>query len=148
MKICIDTAILIDILKDESRPFQEIFYSALSARETLMIPAVVFAELLPQFRGDAKQAASFLADHRIQVESLDLDGATIAGRRWIQYLTRKAKAKCPGCGCLLSQREHLLSDFYVGGFALSRCDAILTRDRGIYKRYFPELKGYGNCLKG
>lgn len=148
MRICVDTAILIDILKDESRPYQEIFYSALSAREMLIIPVVVLAELLPQFDGESKQVAFFLEDHRIQVESLDLEGATVAGRRWVQYLARKAKAKCPACGHLLSQREHLLSDFYIGGFALAQCDAILTRDRGIYKKYFPELKGYGGCLKG
>jgi predicted nucleic acid-binding protein len=54
MQLCIDTAILIDILKDESRPFQEIFYAALSVKEALVVPVVVFAELLPQFGGDSK----------------------------------------------------------------------------------------------
>ncbi len=146
MKICVDTAVLIDILKDENRPFQEMLYSALSARETLTAPVVVFAELLPQFGGDNKLAALFLKDHQIQVESLDLEGAIIAGRRWIQYLKKKRKSHCPECGRPLLQREHLLSDFYIGGFALAKCDAILTRDRGIYKKYFPELKGYGDCL--
>lgn len=147
MKICIDTAVLIDILKDENRPFQEIFYSAVSTRETLVVPVVVFAELLPQFGGDNKLAALFLKDHQIQVESLDLEGATIAGRRWIQYLKKKTKANCRECGHPLPQKEHLLSDFYIGGFALAKCDAILTRDRGIYKKYFPELKGYRDCLR-
>lgn len=146
MQLCIDTAILIDILKDESRPFQEIFYAALSVKEALVVPVVVFAELLPQFGGDSKLTASFLKDHKIQVEPLDLEGVIVAGRRWIRYLKVKTKAKCPRCGHLLSQKEHLLSDFYIGGFALTKCDALLTRDRGIYKKYFPDLKGYGNCL--
>jgi hypothetical protein len=39
-----------------------------------------------------------------------------------------------------------LSDFFIGGFASARCDAIITRDRGIYKKYFPDLVGYENCL--
>jgi predicted nucleic acid-binding protein len=146
MKVCIDTAILLDILKDESRPSQEIFYSALSAREALVIPVVVFAELLPQFGGDSKQTDSFLKDHKVQVEPLGLEDAIVAGKRWIRYLKTKTKSKCPGCGYPLAQKEHLLSDFYIGGFALTKCQAILTRDRGIYKKYFPELKGYGDCL--
>jgi predicted nucleic acid-binding protein len=146
MRICVDTAILIDILKDESRPFQEIFYSALSAREALVVPVVVFAELLPQFGGDSKLTASFLKDHKIQIEPLELDATVVAGQRWMRYLKIKTKAKCPGCGYPLSLKEHLLSDFFIGGFALIKCQAILTRDRGIYRKYFQELKGYGDCL--
>lgn len=146
MRVCIDTAILLDILKDESRPAQEIFYSALSAREALVVPVVVFAELLPQFGGDSKLTASFLGEHKVLVEPMDLEDAIVAGRRWIRYLKAKTKSKCPGCGHLFAPKEHLLSDFYIGGFALTKCQAILTRDRGIYKKYFPELKGYGDCL--
>ena len=147
MRVCVDTAIFIDILKDEFRPFQEIFYSALSANERLVIPVIVLAELLPQFGGDAKLTASFLKDHKIQTDPLDLEGVTVAAQRWIDYLKIKIKTKCPDCGCSLSQREHLLSDFFIGGFALTKCDAILTRDRGIYRNYFPDLKGYGDCLR-
>jgi predicted nucleic acid-binding protein len=146
MRICVDTAILINILKDESRSFQDIFYSALSARETLVVPVVVFAELLPQFGGGRKMTASFLKDHKVQIEPLNLEAAVVAGQRWIEYLKKKTKVKCPGCGYLLPQREHILSDFYIGGFSLTQCDAILTRDRGIYKKYFSDLLGYGNCL--
>jgi hypothetical protein len=40
----------------------------------------------------------------------------------------------------------LLSDFYIGGFASAKCDAILTRDRGIYRKYFQTLEGYAVCL--
>ena len=147
MRVCVDTAIFIDILKDEFRPFQEIFYSALSAKESLVVPAIVFAELLPQFGGDSKLTASFLKDHKIETDPFDLEGAIVAGQRWINYLKIKTKAKCPGCGRSLPQKEHLLSDFLIGGFALKKCDAILTRDRGIYRKYFPDLKGYGDCLK-
>jgi len=30
--------------------------------------------------------------------------------------------------------------------AAAKCSAILTRDRGIYSKYFPALVGYENCL--
>ena len=148
MKVCIDTMVLIDVLKDEFRPFQEMLYTALKYKESLVIPTVVFAELMPQFSGDTKLLKSFLKEHKIKIEALDLNSVVIAGERWMKYLKRKSKAKCPKCGERLSKKDHFLSDFYIGGFALAGCDSILTRDRGIYKKYFPELKGYNNFLKG
>lgn len=142
MKICVDTAVLIDILKDEFRDFQERLYAAIAAKETLIAPAVVYAELMPQFAGDTKLVASFLKEHKIRTAPLEIEAVGIAGARWMRYLKRKTKSKCPNCGLKLSKKEHFLSDFYIGGFALAKCDAILTRDRGIYKKYFPELKNY------
>jgi predicted nucleic acid-binding protein len=134
--------VLIDILKDEFRRFQERLYAALTAKEELSAPAVVFAELMPQFEGDSDQVTTFLKDHKIRIASLDLDAVSIAGSRWLKYLRRKPRARCPKCSHKLSKKEHFLSDFYIGGFALAKCDAILTRDRGIYKKYFPDLRIY------
>ena len=140
MKICVDTVVLIDILKDEYRSDQEKLYAALFANETLVAPVVVFAELMPQFKGDADMVKSFLKEHKIEILTLDLSAVSIAASRWLKYLKRKSKAKCPECGHRLSKKEHFLSDFYIGGFALDKCDAILTRDRGIYKKYFSDLQ--------
>lgn len=142
MKICIDTVVLIDVLKDEFPSNQEKLYSALAANETLIAPSVVFAELLPQFRGGTKQVHAFLRDHKIRIDPLEVKAVSIAGTRWMAYLKRKSKLKCPKCGAVLDKKEHFLSDFYIGGFALAECDAIITRDRGIYRKYFPELKNY------
>jgi predicted nucleic acid-binding protein len=47
LKICVDTVVLIDVLKDEFRADQERLYAALTAKESLIIPTVVFAELMP-----------------------------------------------------------------------------------------------------
>lgn len=142
MKICVDTVVLIDVLKDEFRSFQESLYAALDAKETLVAPVVVFAELMPQFGGDTDAATSFLKDHKINIAVLDLVAVSIAGSRWLKYLKRKSKLKCPNCGHPLDKKEHFLSDFYIGGFALAKCDAILTRDRGIFRKYFSDLQMY------
>ena len=147
MKICVDTVVLIDILKDEFRSNQKKFYAALAAKETLIAPVVVFAELMPQFRGDSNMAQSFLKEHKINIEALGLADVSIAAARWLKYLKRKTKAKCPNCGHHLNKKEHFLSDFYIGGFAAAKCDAILTRDRGIYKKYFPDLQIYDPEIK-
>ena len=147
MKICVDTTILIDILKDEFRSFQDKLYTALSRRENLVAPSVVYAELMPQFKGNTKLLGEFLEEHKITIESLDVDSVITAAQAWMRYLKRKTKAECPHCGQKLNLKAHFLSDFYIGGFASARCSAILTRDRGIYTKYFPKLIGYENCLK-
>ena len=147
MKICVDTTVLIDILKDEFRSHQEKLYAALLNGEDLVAPSVVFTELLPQFKGNTKSLHSFLREHKIRIEPLDLDCTINAGTRWMKYLKKKTKVRCPQCKHILNIKEHFLSDFHIGGFALTKCSAILTRDRGIYRKYFPELKGYDYCLK-
>ena len=147
MKICVDTTILIDILKDEFRNFQDKLYTAISRRENLVAPSVVYAELMPQFKGNTKLLSEFLEEHKITIESLDVDSVVAAAKAWIRYLKRKTKEKCPQCGLELNLRAHFLSDFYIGGFASAKCNAILTRDRGLYTKYFPKLAGYEDCLK-
>ncbi len=146
MRVCVDTTILIDILKDEFRPFQDKLYEAMEKNENLVAPSVVYGELMPQFKGDEKEATDFLADHKIDIEPLDKQSVAAASRGWIKYLPRKQKVKCPHCGQSVPGRAHFLSDFLIGGYASVRCDAILTRDRGIYRKYFPDLMGYADCL--
>jgi len=147
LRVCVDTTILLDILKDEFRIFQDKLYTALARRENLVAPSVVFAELMPQFKGNTKQLGEFLEEHKIVIEPLDHNSVIAASEGWMKYLKRKAKVKCPQCGHKLNLKEHFLSDFYIGGFASAKCSAILTRDRGIYTRYFPQLFGYEDCLK-
>jgi predicted nucleic acid-binding protein len=147
LRVCVDTTILLDILKDEFRIFQDKLYTALARRENLVAPSVVFAELMPQFKGNSKLLGEFLEDHKIAIEPLDLNSVIAASEGWMKYLKRKTKVKCPQCGHRLNLKEHFLSDFYIGGFASAKCSAIITRDRGIYTKYFPALVGYEDCLK-
>jgi len=147
LRICIDTTILLDILKDEFRTFQDKFYAAMARGEDLIIPTVVYAELMPQFKGDTVLLARFLKEHKVVIEPLDLDSVMAAAQAWIKYLKRKGKITCPECGRRLNMRKHFLSDFYIGGFASVKCGAIFTRDRGVYTKYFPGLLGYERCLK-
>ena len=147
MKVCVDTTILIDILKDEFKTFQDKLYTALSRNETLVSPSVVYAELMPQFKGKTKLLDEFLKEHKIAIEPLGVDSVIVAAKAWMIYLKRRKRVKCPQCGLKLDLKMHFLSDFYIGGFASVECGAILTRDRGIYNKYFPELVGYEDCLK-
>ena len=147
MRLCVDTTILIDILKDEFRDFQDKLYLAISRGEALAAPTVVYAELIPQFNANMRLLEEFLDEHKIRIEALDKDSAGAAAKGWMKYLKKRSKAQCPNRGRSLNFKEHFLSDFYIGGFALTKCDSILTRDRGIYKKYFPGLSGYEGCLR-
>jgi predicted nucleic acid-binding protein len=147
LRICVDTTILLDILKDEYKNFQDKLYTALERREDLFAPSVVYAELMLQFKGKTTLLDEFLEEHKIIIEPLRVDSVIAAAQAWLKYLKRKKRVKCPQCGLKLDLKKHFLSDFYIGGFASAKCDAILTRDRGIYTKYFPELVGYEDCLK-
>lgn len=146
MKICVDTNILLYILKDEFPGYQEKFYKAFAENEKLIIPVIVYAELMPQFKGKTGFLDKFLSDHKIEVLPLDKNAVTKAAEAWIKYLKRKTRKKCSHCGGIIESKGHVLSDFYIGGFSSANCDFILTRDRGVYKKYFADIKGYEDCL--
>lgn len=142
MKICIDTVIFIDILKDEYPHTQEKFYKALGEGGVLITPVITVAELMPQFHGNKNKLLTFLNDHRIKVMEVDLESALIASERWMKYLKKKKTRRCSSCKALIPGRDQILADFLIGGFALTHCDHIITRDRGIYRTYFSDLKKF------
>lgn len=69
---------------------------------------------------------------------------------WKKYLKKK-KYFCPSCGrginpvcpkCQqrLTFRQRVLTDFFIGGFASTNSNGVITFDPTYYKNYFPKLK--------
>ncbi len=142
MKICIDTVIFIDILKNEYPKTQKKFYDALEGGQALITSVITIAELMPQFMGNRKELIAFLKDHHINIMDIDIESSLTASKRWMRYLEKKRSKLCTSCKAPIPGRDQILADFLIGGFAITHCDRILTRDRGIYRTYFNDLKNF------
>jgi predicted nucleic acid-binding protein len=86
----------------------------------------VYAELVPQFE-DRATLGKALAKLSIETSPLDDEVAFQAGQKWREY-------RAAG-----GPRERIISDFIIGAHAMLKADRFLTRDRGFYRVYYPEL---------
>jgi predicted nucleic acid-binding protein len=93
----------------------------------LVISEPVYAELAGRFPSQ-ENLDEILSELGVLVESVSRDGAFAAGCAWKKYRQ--------GGG----QRNHIMTDFLIGGHALEHANQLLSRDRGFYKAYFGGLK--------
>ena len=125
----VDTSVLLDIFLadprhgEQSRDWLRDAYDA----GAIIVCDTVYAELTPAFRSrDALDTA--LRKINASTSPIDTEIAHEAGRRWMRY--RQAGGP----------RKRIISDFLIGAHALAVAETFLTRDRGFYATYFPELK--------
>lgn len=152
MITAIDTNVLLDLLIPGT-PFGEVSQRALESglqAGNLVISDMVYAELAVHFTSH-HQLDGFLADTGIEVVASSPAALVRAGHTWAHYRRRRddtlrcpqcgriQQAGCGSCGALLTGRQHLLSDFLIGAHALTHAERLMTRDRGYYRTYFPEL---------
>jgi predicted nucleic acid-binding protein len=131
--ICaVDTNVILDVLADDpefGERSERLLADALDSG-SLVICELVYAELAPQFETH-EALDSALAAMGARVVEGGIEVAWDAGRRMADY--RSAGGS----------KQRLLADFYIGAHAAHRAEALLTRDRGFYGTYFPELKLIG-----
>lgn len=122
----------------------------LSKNNTLLIPKIVYGELSLIFRNET-ELIGFLTDTGIVVGDMTPETYVVAAKRWETYNKRRVlichkcgaklpKLACEKCSAPIKIRQHVLSDFLIGAYALQMEEgAIVTHDTGYYATYFPEL---------
>ncbi len=117
---------------------------------TLVISEVVYAELSAHFPSK-NYLDRFLREVSITLTPSTPEALYEAAQAWRRYLRRRRDGlqcqhcgftqtvRCHRCGRRIRSRQHILSDFLIGGHAMALAQTLLTRDRGYYRAYFPRL---------
>lgn len=150
-KVAVDTNPLVYIYNDFDVLGRDyaVLLEQLSRKNVLIIPKIVYGELSLIFDGP-DDLKPFLIDTGIVIGDMSPDAYIVAAKRWQTYNERRVLS-CHRCGARLGQlsckkcqsviniRQHVLSDFLIGAFALEAGGRIVTHDKGYFSTYFPEL---------
>ena len=129
MRTAVDTSVLLDVFLPDPRHGERSaeWLRAAYGAGAIVVCDIVYSELTPAF-GDRASLDAALRRIHATTSAIDTSIAYQAGLRWMRY--RRAGGP----------RTRILSDFLIGAHAVAVAEAFLTRDRGFYATYFPELK--------
>lgn len=152
MIFALDTNVILDVLFQDEE-FHE------TSRETLenkseegffVISPEVYSELVAAFKtrfeNPVEKLDSFLEEKQIVLEPHGRSSLGAAGKKWMEY-SSSDEVECPECGSEnvfecescgedVTWRNHLITDFMIGGHAQEKADALITRDEGYFRNYF------------
>lgn len=128
MITAVDTSVLLDIFLPDDQHGEQSKQRLRAAYDAgaIIVCDVVYAELAAMFRDRAALDGALQAIN-VSTAPINASIAYEAGLRWKRY--RDAGGP----------RKRIISDFLIGAHAVEAADAFLTRDRGFFSTYFPEL---------
>jgi len=150
----VDTNILFDILipgESHAGTSKNLLDKHLASGK-LILCEVVFAELAARFPSE-QELKMFLAETGMRLVPSNEKSLHLAGMRWAEYARKSKRSQfscaecgksfsmhCPHCMSMITRRQIVLSDFLIGAHAFVQADCLLSRDLGIYKNSFRDLK--------
>ena len=129
MPILVDSNILLDIFTEDKAWFNwsSDILAESAEHELLYINPIIYSEISVGFER-IEELEEALPSNYIQRDDLPYEAAFLAGKCFLKYRKAGGTKRSP------------LPDFYIGAHAAVKGWSILTRDKGRYHTYFPQLK--------
>ncbi|MDY6761755.1 MAG: PIN domain-containing protein [Candidatus Nanohaloarchaea archaeon] len=152
MIYALDTNVLLDVLyatEDHHQRSKKVLEEA-SQDGTFIVSPEVYAELVSAFaekcEAPQEEATTFLEEEGIVVKEHSRDSLARSGTAWSEY-DASGSVECSSCGteqhftceaCSepVTWRNHMITDFLIGGHAETHADRLITRDEGYFGTYF------------